>query len=51
MHSYVLVAASLAQAPHAELPVPAIVIGGGAFVGLLILLLITLGIGKGRPHS
>jgi hypothetical protein len=49
MESYVL--SVLAQAPHAELPAPAIVIGGGAFAALLVLLLITLAIGKGRPHS
>lgn len=35
----------------AELPVPAEVIGVGAFVLLFILLMITLAFGKGREHS
>ncbi|WP_020577394.1 hypothetical protein [Actinopolymorpha alba] len=46
MESFVL----LAQETHHELPVPAPVIGFVAFVLLSVLLLITLAIGKGRPH-
>ena len=36
---------------HAELPIPAWGFGLLAFGLLVILLLITLGIGKGRSHS
>lgn len=42
----------LAQAEeHMKLPVPPIVIGLGAFILLCVLLLVTLAIGKGRPHA
>ncbi|MGW5361208.1 hypothetical protein [Actinopolymorpha pittospori] len=41
----------IVQAAGPELPVPGPVIGLIAFVILLILLAITLAIGKGRPHS
>ncbi|GAA5025175.1 hypothetical protein GCM10023317_71740 [Actinopolymorpha pittospori] len=41
----------IVQAAGPELPVPGPVIGLLAFVILLILLAITLAIGKGRPHS
>jgi hypothetical protein len=34
-----------------ELPMPAPFFGVLAFIILLLLLLITLAIGKGRPHS
>ena len=36
---------------HRQLPVPPWAIGLGAFVLLLVLLMITLLFGKGRPHS
>jgi hypothetical protein len=39
------------EAPHTELPIPAWAFGVLAFVILLLLLLITWSIGKGRPHS
>ncbi|MEQ4204469.1 hypothetical protein ABN028_09455 [Actinopolymorpha sp. B17G11] len=54
MESYATIVGSivLAQpAHHIELPVPAEVIGLGSFVLLTVLLLITLAIGRGRPHS
>jgi hypothetical protein len=53
MESYASLAGSIvaAQSGHLELPVPAEVIGLGSFILLTILLLITLAIGKGRPHS
>jgi hypothetical protein len=40
------------ETEHAyELPMPAWAIGALAFVILAIMMLITLSIGKGRPHS
>ena len=36
---------------HRELPIPAWGFGVLAFVLLALMLLITLSIGKGRPHS
>ena len=39
------------EAPHTELPIPAWAFGVLAFGILLILLLITWSIGRGRPHS
>jgi hypothetical protein len=39
------------EAPHIELPIPAWAFGVLAFGILLLLLLITWSIGKGRPHS
>jgi hypothetical protein len=36
---------------HHELPIPAWGFGVIAFVILLVMLLITYSIGKGRPHS
>jgi hypothetical protein len=36
---------------HRELPIPAPAFGVLAFVILVILLLITWSVGKGRPHS
>lgn len=49
MRAYVL----LAETGHTgvELPVAPIWIGIGAFAGLLFLLVIVLGFGKGRPHA
>lgn len=42
----------LAEAEHAtELAVSPIFIGIGVFAFLIFLLLVTLGIGKGRPHA
>jgi hypothetical protein len=41
----------LEAAVHRELPIPAWGFGVIAFVLLLILLLLTWSIGKGRPHS
>jgi hypothetical protein len=34
-----------------DLPVPPIVIGGGTFVLLLMLITVVLIYGRGRPHS
>ena len=51
MESFVAVVGSLALEIHPKLPVPPPFIGLGAFLGLAILLLITLAIGRGRPHS
>ena len=36
---------------HHELPIPAWGFGVIAFAILIVLLLVTLSIGKGRPHS
>ena len=36
---------------HNELPVPALVFGLIGFGLLVVMLLITMAIGKGRPHS
>ena len=41
----------LEAAVHRELPIPAWGFGVIAFTLLLILLILTLAIGKGRPHS
>jgi hypothetical protein len=40
-----------AEAEHTELPIPAWGFGVLAFVLLVIMLGITMSIGKGRPHS
>ncbi|HEY8454261.1 MAG TPA: hypothetical protein VIL34_01595 [Actinopolymorphaceae bacterium] len=53
MSSFVtsLAATVVAEAPHRELPAPSLVYGIGVFAVMLVLLLITLGFGKGRPHA
>jgi hypothetical protein len=51
MESFAMVISTLVAQPHRELPVPSYVIGIIAFVLLSVLLLVTLAIGKGRPHS
>ena len=42
---------AVAEETAHELPIPALGVGAIAFVGLLVLLAVTLVIGKGRPHS
>jgi hypothetical protein len=39
------------QEATTQLPVPPLVFGAGAFVGLMVLMFALLVFGRGRPHS
>lgn len=47
----VLLEADVSAEAVNELPIPAEAFGVIAFVILLVMLMVTLAIGKGRPHS
>jgi hypothetical protein len=51
MHLTQLVLLAAEETHEGAAAIPPIWIGAGTFVGLLLLLLVVLALGKGRPHS
>jgi hypothetical protein len=50
--SFMRITSLMAEGEHLrDLPVPPIVIAGGTFVLLLMLIAVVLVYGRGRPHS